>query len=349
MRTFDYATLPQTLCSSEMMNLLSLVHEYRGKQALYLTAKKDILETLLQVAVVQSTDASNRIEGIFTSEARLRDLIAQTTQPVNRNEAEIAGYRSVLALIHENYDAIPIRSNTLLQLHRDLYSFQANGIGGVWKNTNNVITETDALGRQYIRFKPAEAFETPAMVEALCAAYQAALTQSTSDPLIVSLRFVFDFLCIHPFNDGNGRMSRLLTLLLLYQHGYLVGKYVSIEKVIEESKTTYYEALRESSVNWDVEKNDESIFIKYMLSVILKTYREFERRVVSVVTSKLTKSERIRDVFEMRLGKIRKEDIHQACPDISRSLIERVLSDMLSKGEIQKVGKGRSTAYIKLT
>ena len=347
MRMFDYVTFPQELRSAEIIHLLSQVHEYRGKQGWYLTAKKDVLETLVDVAVIQSTDASNRIEGIFTSEARLRGLVARTTQPVNRNEAEIAGYRAVLSLIHDHYDAIPIRSNTILQLHRDLYSFQADGIGGVWKNSDNVITEIDSLGCQRVRFKPTEAFETPATMEALCEAYQRALASATVDPLIVSLRFIFDFLCVHPFNDGNGRMSRLLTLLLLYQQGYLVGKYISIEKVIEETKVSYYEALRDSSFKWECGENDVSSFIKYMLAVILKAYREFEGRMACVVGAKLSKTERIRNVFHTHLGKIRKGDIVKACPDISLSLIERVLGEMLVNGEIQKTGKGRATSYMR--
>lgn len=347
MRRFDYSIVPQALLSPEVMNLLIAIHEYRGKQTWYLTAQKDILETLLQVAVIQSTDASNRIEGIFTSEARLKELVAQTAQPINRNEAEIAGYRNVLTLIHEHYDAIPIRANTILQLHRDLYSFQADGMGGVWKNVDNVITETDASSVQRIRFKPTSAFETPAAVETLCDAYHTALASSSYDPLLLTLCFIFDFLCIHPFNDGNGRMSRLLTLLLLYQHGYLVGKYISLEKVIEQTKTSYYEALRACSWGWEDGKNDLAAFVKYMLSVILKAYREFEGRVECVVTSKLTKSERIREIFNSHLGKIRKSNICHYCPDISVSLIERILNEMLTKGEIQKVGSGRSTAYVK--
>ena len=347
MRKFDYLAFPDRLLTPEISNLLSAIHEYRGKQDLYITARKDVLKTLLDVAIIQSTDFSNRIEGIFTSDARLKELVEQKVQPVNRNEKEIAGYRDVLATIHENYEYIPITPNSILQLHRDLYSFHPSGIGGNWKNSDNLIAETDSSGTRHIRFTPVSAFETPQAMADLCKSYNEALANGICDPLMLSVLFIFDFLCIHPFNDGNGRMSRLLTLLLLYQNGYIVGKYISLEKIIEESKETYYETLRTSSSLWDDGKNDYLPFLRYMLGIILKSYREFEHRVEHIVSGKLNKAERIRKIFEQKLGKISKADIAQLCPDISISMIELTLKDMLNKGEIIKVGSGRATAYIK--
>ena len=347
MRKFDYSAFPGTLLTPEISNLLSAIHEYRGKQDLYITAKKDVLKTLLEVAIIQSTDASNRIEGIFTSDARLRELVIQKSQPVNRNEKEIVGYRNVLATIHENYEYIPLTPNTILQLHRDLYSFQATGIGGIWKNTDNLIAETDPNGEQHIRFTPVTALETPQAMEELCTAYRNALACGICDPLILLVLFIFDFLCIHPFNDGNGRMSRLLTLLLLYQHGYIVGKYISLEKLIEQSKETYYETLQQSSSNWNSNANDYMPFLRYMLGVILKSYRDFGNRVVHVVSEKLNKTDRIKMMFEQKFGKISKADIVNECPDISVSMIERTLKELLDNGEIKKVGSGKLTAYVK--
>ena len=347
MRKFDYSAFPGALLTPEICNLLSSIHEYRGKQDLYITAKKDVLKTLLEVAVIQSTDASNRIEGIFTSDARLKELVMQKSQPVNRNEKEIVGYRDVLATIHESYEYIPLTPNSVLQLHRDLYSFQASGIGGVWKNSDNLIAETDSDGNQHIRFTPATAFETPQAMEELCNAYRNALAAGVYDPLMLAVLFIFDFLCIHPFNDGNGRMSRLLTLLLLYQNGYIAGKYISLEKLIEQSKETYYETLQQSSADWNGGANDYMPFLRYMLGVILKSYREFENRVEHIVSEKLNKTDRIKIIFEQKLGKISKADIANTCPDISISMIERTLKEMLDNGEIKKIGSGRATAYVK--
>lgn len=347
MRTFDYTSFPAKLLTPEISSLLSAIHEYRGKQDLYVTAKRDILQTLLEVAVIQSTDASNRIEGIFTSDERLKELVEKKIEPINRNEKEIAGYRDVLATIHENYEYISVTPNSVLQLHRDLYSFQPSGIGGHWKNSDNLIAEKGPDGQNHVRFKPVSALETPDAMERLCHAFDGAIRQGTHDPLLLSALFVFDFLCVHPFNDGNGRMSRLLTLLLLYRGGYIVGKYISLEMLIEKSKQTYYETLQESSSGWNDGKNDYIPFLRYLLGIVLKAYREFSDRVEHTVLSRSNKSERIRLVFEQRLGKISKRDIADACPDISIAMIEQTLKQMLDEGVIRKVGAGKNTAYVK--
>ena len=347
MKQFDYSSLPSTLLTSEICNLLSTIHEYRGKQTLFSKARKDLLKTLLEIAVIQSTDASNRIEGIFTSDERLKELVTQKAEPTTRNEKEIAGYRDVLATIHENYEFIPVTPNTILQLHRDLYSFQASGIGGHWKNSDNVIAETDQFGKKRVRFKPIPAFETPEVVERLCETYNEAVQQEVYDPLLLSMLFVFDFLCIHPFNDGNGRMSRLLTLLLLYRQGYIVGKYISLEMLIEQSKQTYYEALQESSNGWNTGRNNYIPFLRYMLGTVIKAYREFEDRVTHLVNRNVTKADRIRMIFDQRLGKVSKADIVMECPDISVSMIEQTLKKLLEEGFIEKVGRGKQTAYVR--
>ncbi len=347
MKTFNYSELGASVLNPEISGLLSAIHEYRGRQDLFITAKRDVLQTLLQVSVIQSTDSSNRIEGIFTSDARLKELVLQKTEPISRSEREIAGYRDVLATIHENYEFIPVTPNTILQLHRDLYSYQATGFGGRWKDSDNVIAETEKEGTQLIRFKPMSAFETPDAMARLCNAYNDAVSQGVHDPLLLSVLFVFDFLCIHPFNDGNGRMSRLLTLLLLYRHNYLVGKYISLEMQIEKSKESYYETLQASSAKWYEGENDYIPFLRYLLGTILKAYREFSERVHNVVALKATKAERVRLVFENKLGKITKSDIAAQCPDISVAMIERTLKQLLDDGLIAKVGTGKNTGYVR--
>ena len=347
MKQFNYSTFPSTLLTSEICSLIATIHEYRGKQILFSKARKDVLKSLLEIAVIQSTDASNRIEGIFTSDERLKELVVQKAEPTTRNEKEIAGYRDVLATIHENYEFIPVTPNTILQLHRDLYSFQASGIGGHWKDSDNVIAETDRSGKKRVRFTPIPASATPDAVERLCETYHEAVRQDVYDPLLLSMLFVFDFLCIHPFNDGNGRMSRLLTLLLLYQHGYIAGKYISLERLIEQSKQTYYEALQASSNGWNAGRNDYIPFLRYMLGTVIKAYREFEDRVTHLVNGNVTKADRIRMVFDRRLGKVSKADIAMECPDISISTIEQTLRKLLSDGTIEKVGRGKQTAYVK--
>ncbi len=348
MRRFDYSSFPGKLLTPEICNLLAAIHEYRGKQDLFITAKKDVLQTLLEVATIQSTDSSNRIEGIFTSDDRLKALVEEKTEPVSRSEREIAGYRDVLATIHGNHEYIPVTPNTILQLHRDLYAFQPTGIGGHWKSGDNFIAETDAVGKSHVRFSPTPAVETPEAMERLCCAYASALRQEVFDPILLAGLFIFDFLCIHPFNDGNGRMSRLLTLLLLYRCGYIVGKYISLEMLIERSKETYYEALRESSERWNTGENNYLPFLRYWLGMIIKAYREFEDRVTHVIVNrKTTKAERIRLVFDSRLGRISKADIAEQCPDISIAMIERTLKELLDAGVIEKTGKGKMTAYVK--
>lgn len=346
MHQFDYKTDPEKLLTPSVVNQLALLHEFRGKQELYISAKSDTLSALLDIAKIQSTKASNRIEGIYTSDERLHALVMEKAEPRSRSEEEIAGYREVLTTIHENYEYIPIRPNNLLQLHRDLYSYGGKEIGGRFKNVDNIIAETDSEGNKHIRFTPTPAFQTPDAIEMLCTAFNEAIDEGTYDDLLLIPMFVLDFLSIHPFNDGNGRMSRLLTLLLLYRCGNIVGKYISIEMLIERTKESYYEALRNSSTGWHDSKNDYLPFVSYYLGIIVKAYQEFQDRVEHLHGKTMSKSERIRQVFTKRLGKITKSDIATLCPDISLTTIERTLKEMLDHGEIEKVGIGRGTGYI---
>lgn len=347
MHTFDYKESPKNLLTPEIVNMLSSLHEFRGKQELYIEAESDILTALLNIAKIQSTKASNKIEGIYTSDERLEALVMEKAEPQNRSEEEIAGYREVLATVHDSYEYISIRPNNILQLHRDLYGFSSSDTGGRFKNTDNVIAESGKDGKQRVRFAPVPAFQTAEAMEALCSEFNSAIDRSEYDSLLLIPMFILDFLCIHPFNDGNGRMSRLLTLLLLYRSGYIVGKYISMEMLIEKTKETYYEALQNSSIGWHDNTSDYTFFVRYYLGVVLKGYNDFQDRVEHLKYRKISKTERVKAVFEKKLGIIKKSDIATLCPDISETTIERSLKELLESGYIEKVGKGRATGYAK--
>lgn len=348
MRNFDYITNPAKLLTPEIVQMVGSIHEHKGKQELFLEANIDELKTLLEVALIQSTGASNRIEGIFTSDKRLEELVSQKAEPRNRSEQEIAGYREVLATIHESYEYITPKPNIILQLHRDLYSYCQGNIGGTYKNSDNVIAETDAEGHQKARFIPVPAFQTAEAIDELCAHFLEAWEANLIDKLILIPMFILDFLCIHPFNDGNGRMSRLLTLLLFYKAGYIVGKYVSMEMLIEKTKETYYEALQASSVGWHEDENSYEPFVKYYLGIMLKAYNEFENRVEHLKYHNLSKPDRIKAVIDNKVGKITKKEIMELCPDISKVTVERTLTDLVKSGYIAKVGAGPSTGYVRI-
>ena len=344
MRDYNYKKKWKKLLTPEIVKKLTLINEFKGEQRLLVDVHKDELDELVEIAKIQSTEASNRIEGISTADDRLRNLVKSKTTPRNRDESEIAGYRDVLNTIHENFYYIPINANYLLQLHRDLYKFLGNTVGGEFKTSDNVIKETDVNGNESVRFRPVAAWETPLAVDELCKAYKEA--KDEVDPLILNMMFILDFLCIHPFDDGNGRMSRLLTLLLLYQSGFIVGKYISIEKIIEDSKDTYYEALQDSSTNWHDNINDYKPFVNYMLGIILGVYREFESRVKLLTNPELTKPDRIREIIKKHVGTITKSELIKMNPDISDTTIQRALADLLKSGEIEKIGGGRYTKYV---
>lgn len=348
MKFFNYNRVLENLLSNpDIVEIAMAIQEYKGKQELFIEAKSDILEKMLEVAIIQSTGASNRIEGIYTSEKRLEEIIVQKSEPKNRSEEEISGYRDVLTTIHENYDYITIKPSVLLQLHRDLYSFSLN-TGGTWKNQDNEITEIDSFGNKSIRFKPLSVLETPLAMENLCNEYNRILKEKTPYlRLFLIPVFILDFLSIHPFNDGNGRMSRLLTLLLLYQNNYIVGKYISLEMLIEKTKSHYYDSLKESSFQWNDNLNSYSSFVKYSLQIILKAYREFSERVELLSNSNISKYQRIKNLFDNRLSKINKKNISITFPDISITTIERTLKTLLEEEYIEKIGSGRNTSYVR--
>ena len=345
MRDFNFKSEYKKLLTPEVVTFLTQIHEYKGQQNLFIETKADALSDLLETAKIQSTEASNRIEGIITTDDRLKKLVREKTMPQSSSEKEIAGYRDVLAAIHESHDYIPPKPSIILQLHRDLYKYSGKAIGGSFKNSDNVIAEELPDGQQIVRFEPVPAWETPEAVAALCNAFEAAMRDTELDPLLLIPIFILDFLCIHPFNDGNGRMSRLLTLLLLYRSGYIVGKYISIEKLISDTKETYYEALQASSCNWHEGTNDYAPFVTYMLGVLVAAYRDFESRIELLTTKGLSKPDRVREVIKNHLSKITKSEIMAACPDISQITVQRALAELLKSGEIIKLSGGRYTSY----
>ncbi len=345
MRALNYKTEYQKLLTPEIVSYLAQIHEMKGRQNLFVEARKDALAKLLEIAKIQSTEASNRIEGIITTDDRLKKIVMNKTTPRGRSEREIAGYRDVLNTVHENHDYIPIRPGMILQLHRDLYKFSNTSIGGSFKSSDNGIAEELPDGTKRVRFQPVPAWETPQAVDALCNALREAAADPELDPLLLIPMFILDFLCTHPFNDGNGRMSRLLTLLLLYRSGYFVGKYISIERLIADSKGTYYEALQESSAGWHEGHNDYLPFVRYMLGIVVAACREFAARVDTLVTKGLSKPDRVRGIVRNTIGRLTKTQIMNQCPDISQKTVERALAGMLKNGEILKIGGGRYTSY----
>lgn len=345
MRDFSYLSKWEKLLTPEIVSLLTQIHEYKGEQTLFIEAKADTLTQLVEIAKIQSTEASNKIEGIYTSDDRLKALVKDKTRPKTRNEEEIAGYRDVLNTIHDSFEHIPVNPAIILQLHRDLYKYQGYDIGGRYKNADNIIEEEDSAGNKHVRFKPIPAWKTPESVEKLCAAFDEAMATEKIDPLLLIPMFIIDFLCIHPFNDGNGRMSRLLTLLLLYRSGYIVGKYISIEKLIETTKEEYYEALQSSSFDWHENNNDYVHFVKYILGVVVAAYRDFSSRVKLLTVSGVSKPERIKELIKNTVGTITKTEILERCPDVSQITVQRTLADLTESGQIIKIGGGRYTKY----
>ena len=347
MRSFNYAKIKDMTWDSEILGYIAAIYKAAGKQELYLKQRPAELAKLVEIAKVQSTEASNAIEGIVTTSTRIRQLVEEKTTPKNRDEQEIAGYRDVLNIIHENFDAIPITQNFILQLHRILYSHMNNPMGGRTKNVQNYISATYPDGHTEILFTPLAPFETPEALDKICAEYNYVIGNAEAEPLLAIPIFIHDFLCIHPFNDGNGRMSRLLTTLLLYRCGFYVGKYISLEAKIANHKDAYYDALRQSQHGWHEGNEDVVPFIKYILSTIIAAYRDFEDR-FSIVEMKTSALEMVRKASLQKLGRFSKQDIRELCPSLSVSSIEGALRKLVAEGYLKREGSGRSTCYIHL-
>ncbi|MCI6232091.1 MAG: Fic family protein [Selenomonas sp.] len=349
MRSFDYTALQRRAWDGEILSYVAQIHEYKGKQELFLRQKPIELNRLIEVAKIQSTESSNQIEGIVTTQPRLKQLMADKTTPRNREEEEILGYRNVLSLIHENYTYIAVTPNYILQLHRELMKYTALSYGGRFKNIPNEIDMVLPTGERRLLFQPLAPFETPEAVERICSSFRQARAQELADALLLIPCFLLDFLCIHPFNDGNGRMSRLLTLLLLYQSGYLVGQYVSIEKAIADTKENYYDALARADQEWQEGRNDPTPFIKYMLAIILSCYKEFERRlhITAQEGTRSTSYDIVKTCVAQKIGSFSKQEILTECPSIGRSSVEAALKKLVAEGFLDKIGAGRQTRYVR--
>lgn len=344
MRHFDYTELEKKTWDNEIVNYLSLIHEYKGKQGAYIQQQPQELERLIEIAKVQSTEASNSIEGIRTTETRLRQLMSERTAPRNRDEKEIAGYRDALNIIHESFEYIPLTPNYILQLHKILLSHTDSDFGGSFKNVQNYISATDENGKRFTLFTPLAPYETPEAMQNICDEYNRAIGEGKVDPLLIIPVFIHDFLCVHPFIDGNGRMSRLLTTLLLYRAGYEVGKYISLEAKIAKSKDSYYASLENSQTGWHEQQDDPTAFVKYLLGTIIAAYRDFDERINIISPTSL---DTVKKAIDNKLGKFTKRDILELCPSLSASTVERHLKHLTADGYIIKLGAGKSTVYVK--
>ncbi|WP_346908264.1 Fic family protein [Faecalicatena orotica] len=347
MRTFNYSQIKDQKWDSEILGLIAAIYKEAGKQEMYLKQRPDELEKLVEIAKIQSTEASNAIEGIVTTSTRIKQLVEEKTTPRNRDEQEIAGYRDVLSIIHENFDTIPVTQNYILQLHKIMYSHMNNPMAGHTKNNQNYISATYPDGHTEILFTPLAPFETPEALDRICEEYNRVIGNFEVEPLIVIPIFIHDFLCIHPFNDGNGRMSRLLTTLLLYRNGFYVGKYISLEAKIAKNKDLYYNTLNQVQHGWHEGTEDAVPFVKYILGTILAAYKDFDDR-YSIVEKKLPAIDMVRIATQNKIGRFTKQDIHDLCPSLSISSIEGSLRKLISSGELKREGSGKSTCYVRL-
>ena len=347
MRDFNYSAIREQKWDATILGLIAAIYKEAGKQELYLKQRPEELEKLVEIAKVQSTEASNAIEGIVTTNTRIRQLVEEKTTPRNRDEQEIAGYRDVLNIIHENFDVIPITQNYILQLHKILYNHMNNPMAGRTKNVKNYISATYPDGHTETLFTPLAPFETPTALDKICEEYNRVIGNLEVEPLIVIPIFIHDFLCIHPFNDGNGRMSRLLTTLLLYRSGFYVGKYISLEAKIAKDKDLYYAALQQSQLGWHEGTEDPLPFIKYLLGTILSAYKDFEDR-FALVEKRLPALEMVRQATRNKIGRFTKQDIRELCPSLSISSIEGALRKLVASGELKREGKGKAIRYLRM-
>lgn len=346
MRKFDYVNLKNEKWDNEILGYIASIHEEKGKANIYIKQKPIELNKLVEIAKIQSTETSNTIEGIRTTNTRLKQLVNEKTTPKTRDEEEIAGYRDVLNTIHENFEFIQLSPNYILQLHKILYSHSQKGIGGKFKSVQNYISATDTNGNSYTLFTPLAPCETPQAIQDICDSFNKALAENEVDPLILIPMFIHDFLCIHPFLDGNGRMSRLLTTMLLYKCGYNIGKYISLEAKIAKNKDLYYDSLEKSQQGWHENKEDSSSFIKYLLGTIISAYRDFDER-IEIVTAKKSAIEIVKKAIDAKIGKFTKSEIMEFCPSLSSSSVETSLRKLCEEKIITKHGASRNTFYSK--
>jgi len=344
MRSLEHDYLLEQPISQRLLMQVRALGEYRGRQELFRRQSPEVLETLKRVAMVQSVESSNRIEGVTVAANRLEPLILKQTTPRDRSESEVAGYRDALAEIHAKADRMRLSPELILDLHRRMYA-RTEEKGGVWKRKDNAVLEVLPDGRQVARFRPVSHVVAAEFVEKLCVFYHRAAEQRRVEPLLLIPAFVLDFECIHPFWDGNGRVGRLLTLLLLYQHGYEVGRYISLERLVEETKESYYEALLKSSQNWHEARHDLRPWWDYFLGTLLAAYKEFEERLGAVTSARGAKREMVAQTVSRLPVRFRFGELQRACPGISYPTLKRALSDLKRRGVVRCLGKGRDAEW----
>lgn len=347
MKKFNYSFLDNGLLPANFINITGTIYALKTGAKIRKDEYERIFTELEKIAIVQSVKSSNAIEGIVTSDERIEEIVNQNSKPLNHNENEIAGYRDSLNEIHLHYENIELSENTILRLHEIMMSYTGTEDAGKYKINENYIVEEDKDGNRKMRFKPLSAKETPEAMEQLILAYHDASNNSNINQLLLIPCFILDFLCIHPFRDGNGRMSRLLALLLLYKSGFDVGKYVSFEEQINNSKGNYYEALRLSSINWLDNEHSYIPFIENFLSNLYMCYKELDKRFSVVNSNKITKKARIEHAVLNNLTPISKAEICKILPDVSATTVEAVLGTMVKEGLVQIIGSGRNTKYMK--
>lgn len=346
MRKFDYSFLNNGLLPANLVNLTSGIAELKAMAGVRKDDYTQIFTELEAAAKIQSIKSSNAIEGIVTSDERIVEIVNQNSAPLNHNEAEIAGYRDALNNIHLEYKNIDFRQNDILRLHKMMMNYAGYEYGGKYKTDDNVILEIDANGNRRVRFRPIPASETSKAMEQLELAYMAARSDANINQLLLVPCVILDFLCIHPFRDGNGRMSRLLSLLLLYKNGYDAGKYVSFEEQINKFKSYYYDSLQQSSIGWDTNENNYFPFIENFLSTLYMCYKELDKRFAIVHGKKITKKARVEATVLNSLTPLSKAEICKILPDVSPTTVEAVLGEMVKTGSIRRIGSGRTTRYI---
>ncbi|MBI3057834.1 MAG: Fic family protein [Deltaproteobacteria bacterium] len=327
--------------------LLEKLAESKGKQALYEKQSPQILKALREMALVESTESSNRIEGVTVERDRLRPLVLGNTRPRDRSEEEIVGYRRALSWIHTNHEKILVEPGTLKRLHA-LAQGGTSGDAGEWKRTPNEIIEVYPNGHREVRFRPVEPEKVLSAVEELCLGYRQSIDQQKVTPCLAMACLVLDFLCIHPFRDGNGRVSRLLTLLALYHHGHQVGRYISLERIIEQTKESYYETLQLCSTEWHEGRHEILPWFNYLLSTIRMAYREFEERAERQRPSRGSKADLINDALANVLSPFGISDVERLCPNVSRDMIRVVMNRWRKEGRLKSMGRGRDARWERL-
>ena len=347
MKSFKQKTLPALPLTHDVMRSVARLHEYRGREELYAQQSRQALDTLREVAVIRSAESSNRIEGVEAAPDRLKELMGESTAPKTRSEQAIAGYRDVLNTIHTRHEDIPLSPGVVRQFHRDLFKYTSNQ-GGDWKSAGNDIIEEHPDGTEVVRFETVAPHRTPEYMKRLHDRFERAWTAGEVDKLLLIAAYVLDFLCIHPFRDGNGRMARLLTLLVLYKANYNVGQYISLEKRVEDTRESYYDALYQSSQGWHDVDHDLRPWTEYFLGTLLAAYEEFESRVGELRTQRGAKTQRILDAVEELPDGFKTRDVEELCPSVSRSLIRKVFDDLKEQGKIRAEGRGPAAVWRKL-